>query len=178
MNKVYILVPLLGVAVFFGFYLNFNKKYQAAQERVRIEAEAKKKEKAAKDIAAREQAIKEAVAAAERRKAEKAERDRIEEAKKTAKLEAEDKRIRAADDRKRLKEQAARLKKEVEEVKGQITKLEETKQNYLKEQAFLKDYTKQAKSNVKYYQDLLEKLDAAEKAKLEAEKAAAASKKG
>jgi uncharacterized protein (DUF3084 family) len=177
MNKVYIVVPLICLGIFFGFYLNFDKGYKAQQAKVKADAEIARKEKAKHEIAARERAIQEAVAAAERRKKEKEERDRVEENKKNARLEAEDRRQKMYDDRKRFGEQANRLKKEVEEVKGQIAKLEEQKQNYIKEREFLKQYTAQAQSNVKYYQDLLAKLEAAEKAKADAERAAAASKK-
>ncbi len=54
-------------------------------------------------------------------------------------------------------------------------KIEEEKKKHLDEQAFLKTFVNKAEANVKYYYDLLEKIDAAEKAKAAA--AAAATKK-
>ena len=52
----------------------------------------------------------------------------------------------------------------------------EEKKRHIDEEAFLKTYVVQAEANVKYYYNLLDKIDVAEKARAEA--AAAAAKKG
>lgn len=178
MNKIYILVPLIGVLLFGGVYLNFTKSYDAKQAAIKAQQEEDRKAKIKRDIAAREQAIKAAVEAQEKRKKEREEKDRIEEEKKKARLDAEDRRQRTFDDRKRARDQADRLKKDIDVVKADIAKLEDERKRHLDEQTFLKEYTRKAETNVKTYYDLLDKIEAADKAKAEAEKAAKAAAKG
>lgn len=175
MNKVYILLPVIGVIMFSVFYVNFNKGHEAKIAEAKAKIEEERRQKAIKEVAAREQAIKAAIEAAEKRKIEREQRERADEAKKKARLDAEDRRQKAFDDRKRTKDQVERLKKDVEIVKAEVAKLEDEKKKHRDEQAFLRTYVKQAETNVKYYYDLLEKLNAAEKARAEA--AAAAAKK-
>jgi len=181
MNKVYILVPALLVAVFAGIYWNFDKGYEAKLEARRVAEQQVLKEKQLRDQAAREQAYKAAIDAADKRKAERAEKDRIDEAKKKARQEADDRRQRNFEDRKRLREQAERLRKDVDVVKADIAKLEDEKKHYVDELSFLTDYVKKAEANQKQYYDLFSKIEAADAAKIEAErlaKAAAAAAKG
>lgn len=173
MNKIYILIPLLGVLAFGGVYYNFTKEYEQKQVAIKLKAEQDRKDKAKRDIVAREKAIKDAIEATEKRKKEREEKERMDEAKKKARQEAEDRRQRAFDDRKRTRDAMERLKKDVEAVKADIAKLEEEKKKHVDEQAFLKQYVKQAEANVKYYYDLLDKLKAAEEARAAAEAAAA-----
>lgn len=177
MNKVYIIVPLICTLIFGAFYYSFDKGYAAKQAKIAAAAEAELKAKAAKDIADRAAAIEAAVEAAKKREAERKERDRIAELKATARQEAEDRRQKTYDERNRARDQVVRLKKDLEEVKGTFGKLEEEKKKHTDEQAFLKTYVKQAEANVKYYYDLLEKIDASEKAKAAAAAAAAAAAK-
>ena len=56
-------------------------------------------------------------------------------------------------------------------------KIGEEKKHLLDEQVFLQNYVKMAEANVKYYYDLNDKITAAEAARIEAEKAAAAAAK-
>ena len=76
-----------------------------------------------------------------------------------------------------MRSQVDRLKKDLDEVKVVVAKSTEDKKHLADEDAFLKNYVKQADANVKYYYDLLDKIDAAEKAKAAAEAAAAAAAK-
>jgi hypothetical protein len=178
MNKVYIIFPLICTLIFGAFYYNFEKGFEATQVEIKRKADAELKAKVAKDMAAREEAIKAAVEASKVREAERKERDRIAELKATARQDAEDRRQKTYDERNRARDQVARLKKDLEEIKGTFGKLEDEKKKYLDEQTFLKTYVRQAEANVKYYYDLLEKIDAAEKAKAaQAAAAAAAAKK-
>ena len=174
MNKIYILFPLVGLLVFGGFYLNFDRQYEAKQEARRVAEQTALKEKQKRDETAKAQAYKAAIDAAEHRKAERLEKDRVEEAKKKAKLESEDRRQRTFDERKRAREQAERLRKEVEVVKADIVKLEAEKKHSSDEVAFLQDFVKKDQANQKYYYDLMDKIAAADAAKAEAEKAAKA----
>jgi len=177
MNKAYIIFPLICTLIFGAFYYSFDKNYEAKQTEIKKKADDELKAKVARDMAAREEAIKAAVEASKKREAERKERDRIAELKATARQEAEDRRQKTYDERNRARDQVVRLKKDLDEVKGTLGKLEEEKKKYSDEQAFLRNYVKQAEANVKYYSDLLEKIDAAEKARAAAAAAAAAAAK-
>ncbi|MBI2517393.1 MAG: hypothetical protein HYV95_10830 [Opitutae bacterium] len=176
MNKIYILIPLVGVLVFGGFYLNFTKTYEARIAEAKAKVEEERKLKAKRDIAAREQAIKAAVEAQEKRKKEREEKELVEEGKKKARLEAEDRRQRTFDERKRFRDQVDRLKKDIDAVKAEIAKLTDEKTHHVDEQSFLRDYIKKAEANVKTYYDLIDKIAAADAAKAAADAAAAARK--
>lgn len=177
MNKVYIIIPLIGLLVFGGFYAQFNKGYEAKVAAVKAKEEADKKAKAQQEIANREQAIKAAIEAQEKRKKEREAKEKIDEDKRTARQTAEDKRERAFNDRNKLTTQVRSLKKDLDDVQAEVKKIEDQKKTLVEEQAFLKDYVKKAEANVKYYYDLLDKIAAAEKARADAAAAAAAAKK-
>ncbi len=177
MKKAYFIFPLLGILVFSGFYLNFTKTYDQKIMEAKQKAEDEKKAKAQQDIKNREKAINDAIVAQERNKKKREERDRIEEAKKTARQDAEDRRQHAYDERNKLRDQVARLKKDLEEVKAVTAKIAENKKNLANEDVFLQTYVKQAEANVKYYYDLLDKIADAEKKKAAAAAAAAAAAK-
>lgn len=173
MNKIYILVPLLGLLLFGGYYMNFNKGYVQRQAEQKIAAEAVIKAKKEQDLKNREKAFQMAIEAAAKRKIEREEKTRIEDAKKEARLQAEEARQKAFDDRKLLREQVDRLKKEVAAVQAEIAKYEEEKNGRIKELAFLKDFVVKAEANQKYYYDLLDKIAAADAARTAAEAALA-----
>ena len=177
MNKAYIIFPLILTLIFGAFYYNFDRHDQERQAQIKAKEEATLKAKVAKDIADRAMAIAAAVEASKKREIERKLKTDLEDAKKTARQEAEDRRQRTYDERNRARDQAGRLKKDLEEVKGTFSKIEDERKKHLDEQTFLKSYVKQAEANVKYYYDLLEKIDAAEKAKAVAAAAAAAAKK-
>lgn len=177
MNKVYIIIPLVALAVFYGFYHNFAKGYEAKIVAAKQKEEEIKKEKARQEVLNREKAIQAAVEAQAKRKAEREAREKLEEEKRLARQAAEDKRERAFSDRNKLTDQSRRLKKDLEEVQEELKKIELQKKTLIDEQAFLKDYVKQAEANVKYYYDLLEKIAQAEKARADAAAAAAAAAK-
>ena len=177
MNKVYFIIPLIGLLIFGGFYYNFTSKYD---EKIRAElakVEQAKKERAAQDIKNREAAIKAAIETQAKRKVEREKKEAAEEAKRVARQEAEDQRLHTFDERNKLRDQVGRLKKDLDEVKAATAKVADEKKRNLDEEAFLRTYVTQAESNVKYYYALLDKIDAAEKARAAAEAAAAAAAK-
>ncbi len=179
MNKVYIILPLIGLLIFGGFYHRFTSHYAAEVQRIEAAKEQEKKDRAARDIANRELAIKAAIETQAKRKIEREKKEAAEEAKRVARQEAEDQRLRAYEDRNRLRDQVVRLKKDLEEVQAASAKANDEKKRHIDEGSFLKTYVKQAEANVKYYYDLLDKITAAEAAKAAAEAAAAAaSRKG
>ncbi len=178
MNKVYIIAPLVGCLIFGGIFYNFNRGYEAKIVERKAAAAVELKEKQKRDIAAREQAIKDAIGAQEKRKQERLEKEKREEEDKKAQLDLEDKRTRTFDEKKRFREQVDRLKKELAGVQEEIKKIEDERKRHLDEESFLKTYVKQAEANAKYYYDLLDKIAAAEAARVAAEAAAKAASKG
>jgi hypothetical protein len=124
-----------------------------------------------------EKAIAAAIEASKIRAVERAEKERLDELKKTARQEADDQRQRAYEERKRLREQSDRLKKDLVEVKAGVDKVTEEKKKHVEEEIFLKNYLKQAEANVGYYYNLLDKINAAEVARAEAARIAAAAAK-
>ena len=177
MNKFYIILPLVGLLIFGGFYYQFDKAYKAEQEVKRAAAQAELKEKQRRDNEARQEAYKAAIEAQAQRRKEREERERIETEKKETRMKLEDERQQAFDDRRRLREQAERLKKEVAGVQEEVNKIEAVKKAHSDEIAFLKDYVKTAKANASAYYKLLDKISNAEKAAEAAAAAAAAAKK-
>jgi hypothetical protein len=177
MNKVYIIFPLIGILIFGGFYLSFDKSYAAKVAAIKQKAEDEKKAKIAQQVIDRDKAIQAAVEAQKVNKAKREEKERQDEAKKVARQEADDHRTHAYEERNKFRDQVGRLKKDLEEVKAAIAKIEVEKKHYADEEGFLKIYVKQADANVKYYYDLLDKITAAEKAQAEAAAAAAAAAK-
>jgi len=177
MNKAYLIFPLIGLLIFGGFYLSFSNGYEARLAAVKVAAENVKKEKAKQQILDREKAIAAAIEASKIRAVERAEKERLEELKKTARQEADDLRQRTYEERKRLREQSDRLKKDFVEVKAAVEKATEEKKKHVEEETFLKNYLKQAEANVGYYYNLLEKINAAEVARAEAARIAAAAAK-
>jgi colicin import membrane protein len=172
MNKIYLLVPLCGLLIFGGIYWDFNRKYEAGIADRKKAEEVKKQEQAKRDIENREKAYKEAAAALEIRKKEREARDKREEKEKQDRIDAEDKRTRSFEERKKFREQVDRLKKDVKLVEEDVTKIQDQTKNLKLEQGFLADYIKKAEQNAKNYYQLLDKLDAAEKARAEAERLA------
>ena len=174
MNKVYLIIPLIGVLIFGGFYYNFAKGHEARQVEIKAAADKAKADKVRQGIADREKAITAAVEASKLRAEERAKKEKVEEDKKNDRQLAEDKRLRADSERRKLTDTARRLKKDLEDVQEEIKKIEQDKKTFVDEQAFLQSYVKQAESNVKYYSDLLDKITLAEKARADAAAAAAA----
>ncbi|MSU47262.1 MAG: hypothetical protein EXS42_09135 [Lacunisphaera sp.] len=177
MKKVYIIFPLIGLVIFGSFYVSFRKTHDAVRAEAKAKAAEVRKAKFTLDLAQRDKAVQDAIAASKKRELDLKERERIEEAMKNDRLAADDRRERTYADRNRLREQASRLKKELSDVKDTIKKIEQEKKHSIDEQTFLKTFVKQAETNVKYYYDLLDKITVAEKARVEAAAAAAAKKK-
>ncbi|HKB57676.1 MAG TPA: hypothetical protein VKC51_08795, partial [Lacunisphaera sp.] len=92
MKKAYIIFPLIGLLVFGGFYLKFDRNYTAQQAAIKVKAEQEKQAKLAREQAARVAAMQEAVESSKKREAERKIKEAADEAKKTARLEADDRR--------------------------------------------------------------------------------------
>jgi hypothetical protein len=170
---IYFLVPLVGLIAFGALYWNFNTHYEAIlADKARIVREAKD-EKLRAEANNRERAIKEALAAQERRKIEKAAREAKEKADQDGRLLAIEARDKANREQSKLGQQVERLTAEIKNEKEAIAKIEDEKKRALDEQAFLKTYVKQAEANTKSLTQVLEKIAAADAAKATIEAAAA-----
>ena len=173
MNKVYIIFPLIGTLIFGAFYISFNKNDEAKLAAIKLKVEDQKKAKAKQLVVDRTVAIEAAVKAQAAQKIIREEKERVEEAKKVARQEAEDSRQRTHDDALKFRDQVARLKRELADVTEASAKIADEKKRRGEEEAFLKTYVTAAEANVKYYYDLLDKITAAEKAAEQAATAAA-----
>ena len=163
-NKIYFFVTLACLVAFGAVYHQFDSGYEARIAAVKKAAEDEKKIAAAKDVEVRAKAVKDAVAAQEKRKADQLALEQAEEARKVARQNAEDARARAFDERRRARDQADKLRKEVDAVTAELAKVKEQKTQLEQEKTFLVEAVAQVRANAKNFQDLLLKLDAAEAA--------------
>jgi hypothetical protein len=176
MKKAYFLVPLFGVLIFAVVYWNASKGIEA-KDLARKHAESDARQKKLQDeVAARQKAYQDAIALADRRRKEKAERDAKAQADVEAREALNTEREKMYREGERLTRQIERQNKDVEAEKEEIAKIEEQKRGFLSEQEFLKSYVRQAETNQKSLEDVLNKIAAAEKAAADAAKAAATAK--
>jgi fused signal recognition particle receptor len=176
-SYLYFIVPLVLTAIFGVYYWHYSSGYEerlAIAEKARKDEIESKHQKEAKD---REKAIADAVALSDKRKKEKADRDAKEAQEAAEREQAIQRRNKAQQDSRKFADQVKRLQKEVNENKEEITKIEQDKKDLLQEQGFLKEYVKQAEANTQALTGVLEKIEAADRARIEADRAAAAAKK-
>jgi colicin import membrane protein len=174
---VYFLAPLAGLIIFGAIYWNFSKGF-AAREAARVAAEKQKKEdKLRAQAKANEQAIREALAAQERRKAERAAKEAKDKKDHDDRQTAQDAKEKAFRDKEKFGKQVNVLKGELQTEKDSIVKLQADKKKYIEEQAFLRIYVKQAEDNVKSLMQVLDKIAAADAARATADALAASEAK-
>lgn len=175
-SYIYFLVPLIGLIAFGALYWNFKEGYEEKlAEKTRIQR-MEREEKLMAEAKNREKAIKDAVAAQERRKVEKAEKEAKERADQEARQLAIEARDKANRDQLKLASQIERLEKDIKVEKDAIAKLDEERKRALDEQNFLKTYVKQAEANTSSLKEVLDKITAADAARAAAEALAAKSK--
>ena len=178
MNKAYIIGPLIGLLVFGSYYSVKSRGFAERDRQVAAQREKERQDRITQDLLRRKKAIEDAIKAQEERKAARAIRDKKEEEEKAAREALVERRDRAFDDvNKRLRPQLDRLKIDAESVKDDIKQLELQKKQYVDEETFLRGFVHTAEANVKTYYDLLDKIKAADEARIAAEAAAKAAKK-
>jgi colicin import membrane protein len=177
MNKAYVIVPLLSLLIFGGFYWNFATEYADKQKAKELAIRKAKEEKVKEEAQARRVAVEDAIRLQETRKKEKIERDEKDRLEKEARQNAIDARDKAYRDQEKLAKQVDRLNKEIAAEREALAKIEDTKKLNREEEAFLRQFVKQAESNVKRLAEVIDKIDAADKARAEAAAAAAAAAK-
>jgi chromosome segregation ATPase len=180
-NYVYFIAPMVGLVVFVGIYWQYARGYDARMvEMHRKEVEAVQT-KLNQDAKNREAAANSAFQAQEKRKADKKIKDAKEAADKEARDQATGVMRKAQTDANKLTTRVKGLTKDIDAEKKEIAKLEEEKKALLAEQAFQKQYVKEAEAHVTALLGTLDQIAAADKkwedAAKEAAKAAAAAKK-
>ncbi|MBI5382024.1 MAG: hypothetical protein HZA31_09015 [Opitutae bacterium] len=177
MNKAYVLVPLIAVILFGGYYYSFSTAYEKKELAQKAAEKEAHNAKLRKEAADREIAIKAAVEADKTRKEEKAKKEAKDKAEKEARAAAVEQRNKAQRDQGKLETQKFRLSKDVEALKEEIAKIEAEKVRAVSEAEFLKVYVKEAEANVKGLTAVLDKIESANRAKAEFDRQAAAAAK-
>lgn len=172
-SYLYFLVPLVLTAIFAVYYWQYASGYDARLAAIDQKKKEERQQKLDEEAKAREKAIKDALALAEKRKAEKKAKEEQEAKEAAARELAIQERNKAQQDARKYADQVKRLQKDVQDNKDEIAKTEEDKKQLVEEQGFLRDYVKKAEVNVQSLQGVLEKIDAADKARAAAEAAAA-----
>jgi hypothetical protein len=170
-TKIYFIIPIIVLGIFYAYYWNFRSTYEAHQAEIAQVEKDKRLERQRLEAVAREASIHDAIEAQKTRKAERIareEKDRQQkDAKENAKLEAE----KADQEAQKLERQAEKLKKDVETAKEEIVQIQANAKRSNEELVFLKQYTEEAIANQAKLTDVMSKIVAADAA---AEKAAAA----
>lgn len=166
MHKVYLFAPLLALGIFSGVYVKHARAYQARLDEAEQHALLAKKKKAAEQAATQETARREAVAAVAQRQADRAEKERLDEAQKQARRDAEQRRFASAEQEKRLRLRLERLKADVTTTSESLRRSENEIAELEREQVFLADYVHEAEANRNSFYHLLERLEIIERERL------------
>jgi len=163
MKKLYFVLPVIGVLIFGAFFWRFNAEFEgreaAKKDAQRVEREAKIRS----DLEAKKKAIEDAIALQEKRKIEKAEREKRAEEEKQAQLDLKDASDRARDDRDRVLRQVDRLKTEIGVEESALKKLASDKANLIADDEYLLTYVKLAEGNQKSLEEILTKIEKVDK---------------
>jgi hypothetical protein len=163
MKKLYVIVPIIGVLIFGAFFWNFNSQIEAREtakkEAQRIERETKQRA----DLEAKKKAIEEAIALQEKRKVEKAEREKRAEEEKQVQLDLKDASDRARDERDRVLRQVDRLRSEIKVEEDGLKKIAADKANLIADDEFLLKYVKLAEANKASLEEILTKIEKVDK---------------
>jgi hypothetical protein len=176
-SKIYVIVPLILLGIFYAYYWNFRSDYDAKQEAKAAAEKQVKIDKLKAEAEAREAAIHDAVEAQKVRKAERLAREEKERKQKddreNARLESE----KADQESQKLSRQAEKLTKDVDAAEKEIATIQAEEKRSEEEIVFLKQYTDEANANREKLAEVMTKIEAADqaiaKAALEAAKAAA-----
>lgn len=174
MKKAYFIVPIVGVLLFAAYYIFVYSAQHEARAKVEKEtADRVKQEKLEKERKDREKALADAIALTEKRKKEREERDAKEKAEKDAEQALSDSRDQADSEQRKARDRVDRLNDELGIEKEALAKIDAQKQLLTADEEGLRKNTKEAESNVALYQEVIQKVEAKEKADAAAAKAAA-----
>jgi hypothetical protein len=164
MKKFYVLFPAIGVVIFAFFFWRFNADFdsneKAKADIKRVELEAKRKA----EFEIKKKAVEDAIALQEKRKVEKAEREKRDQEEKQLQIDLKDASDKARDEKDRVLRQVDRLKTEITVEETALKKLATERANLVAEDEFLLKYVTLAEGNRKSLEDVLTKIEAADKA--------------
>lgn len=175
-SYLYFIVPLVMTAIFGVYYWQYASGYEARLAAMDKKQADERQQKLDQEAKAREKAVADAVALAEKRKAEKKAREEQEAKEAAAREVAIQERNKAQQDERKYNDQVKRLQKDVADTKEEISKIDRDQKELQQEEGFLRDFVKQAEANTRSLNGVLEKIDAADRARAEAERAAKAAK--
>ena len=162
--KKYVLFPAIGVVIFAVFFWRFNADFDANEkgraEIKRVELENKRKA----EFEIKKKAVEEAIALQEKRKVEKADREKHDSEEKQLQLDLKDASDKARDEMNRVGRQADRLKTEIDVEDAGLKKLTTEKSNLVAEDEFLQKYVKAAEENQKKLEALMTQIEKVDKA--------------
>jgi preprotein translocase subunit SecF len=164
MKKYYVIFPAIGCVIFAFFFWRFNAEFDANEK---AKADIKRNERESKlkaDFEAKRKALEEAIALQEKRKVDKAEREKKEAEEKQAQLDLTDSADKAREERDRILRQVTSLQSELRVEEAGIKKIATEKANLLTEDEFLLKYVKMAEANQKSLEQVMTKIQAADKA--------------
>ena len=176
-SYLYFIVPLILTAIFGVYYWRYASVYEDRIAKIEAEHKAELEKKRQDEAKAREKAIADAQAQTEKRKKEKAEKEARDAQEREERERAAQERNKAHEESRKFADRVKALQKEVVENKAEIAKIQESQKTLVDEEKFLRDYVKQADAVTQGLTTVIEKIDAADKARADAERAAAAAKK-
>lgn len=176
-SYLYFLLPLAGVAAFAAVYWQHASGYEEKLAQAARVQQEQRAEKVREENLAKKAAVDAALKAQEERKQAKAAKEKRDAEEKEKRELAVALRSKTRQDASNFQEKVRRLQKEVEDNKKEISRIEEERKIAAAEEAFLRDSVKQAKATTVSYQQVLERIEAADKAAAEAAKAAEAAAK-
>ena len=174
---VYYLMPLVLTAIFAIFYTKSARNYESRLAHMDEQKKIERKKKLDEEAVSREKAIADAQALSEKRKREKAEREKRDQEERDRRELAGQELRKAQEDSRKFEDQSKRLHKDIEETKAAIAKIEEDKKQLAEEQRFLRDFVQKAEANTRSMTAVMEKIEAADRARAAAAAAAAQAKK-
>ena len=171
-SYVYFIAPLVGVALFGAVYWKYDSEFEAKEAAANKKIRDDKEAKILKENESKKKAVEDAIAAQEKRKKEKAEKDAKDQKERDDRDRAVQVRNKAKEEARKLADRVKTIAKEVEDNKKEIDRLTEEKKRSIDEQNFLKEHVKKSEANVQALYGVLEKIEAADKAAEAAAKAA------
>jgi len=176
MNKWYFGLPLVGLVVFYAYFVQFSKADDAMIKEKERQALIDKEKKLDEERQARLKAVEEAKAMIETRRAEQAAAKAVREA---AEARREEERLaleRSKTEQSQLKVELKDLSESLAAEKRLLDLALERKRNYETEREFIIGYNDAARKNKDRFLQLIDKIEESERAKVAAAAAAAAKK--
>jgi hypothetical protein len=146
-SKIYFIVPILALGIFFAYYVKFSSEYDAKQAAVVAADKAVRAEKLRLEAEAREKAINDANEQQKVRKQARKDRDAMELKQRDDKENAQLNASKADQEQQKLARQVDKLTKDVKTVKDEIAKIQDESKQSVEEEAFVREYVTKAEEN-------------------------------